>query len=169
MTISILVAAADNDVIGVGGDLPWHISADLRRFRSLTLGHVVVAGRRTHDSIVRRLGHPLDGRLTVVVTRSLQLRSHDQVIYQPDVVSALAVARAIEEFAGRDEVFVIGGAEIFAQALPMVDQVHLTRVHITPPGDAVMPAGWLAPFTRTDIQLPDPGKPSFTNETYRRK
>jgi dihydrofolate reductase len=166
VTTALVVAADEGDLIGAGGRLPWHLPADLRRFKRLTTGHVVVAGRRTHKSIVDRLGHPLPGRITVVATRRSDLRSHDTVIYQPDVASALAVARAVEEFAGGDTVFVIGGAEIYAATLPTVDVVHLTRVHERHTGDVVMPAGWLDGFELVDKEQPESG---FSYLTYRRR
>jgi dihydrofolate reductase len=72
MTASLIVAAAANEVIGRGGALPWHLPADLRRFRALTTGHVVVMGRLTHESIVDRLGHPLAGRTSIVVSRTMR-------------------------------------------------------------------------------------------------
>jgi dihydrofolate reductase len=153
---ALIVSADDRDVIGTAGRLPWHLPEDLKRFRKLTTGHVLVAGRRTQDSIVDQLGHPLPDRITVVVTRRLDLRSHDTVIVQPDVGAALSVARAVERFAGGDTVFVIGGAEIYAQALPEVEVVHLTRVHGEHDGDATMPAGWLDGFELTDEEQPDP-------------
>ena len=171
---SLIVAADENDVIGRGGGLPWHLPEDLRRFKHLTTGHVVVAGRRTHESIVARLGHPLPGRLMVVVTRQRGLRSHDTVIYQPDVASALAAARAIESFAGGDEIFVIGGAEIYVQALPETGLVRLTRVHDKVVGDVGLPAGWLEGFELIDQQEPgyaeeDPEDVRFTFLAYRRR
>lgn len=146
---SLVVAANENDVIGRGGALPWYLPDDLRRFRVLTTPHVVVAGRKTHESIVARLGHPLPGRITVVVSRSTGHGAvGDDVVYRGDVGSALSTAGDIELSAGRgSEIFVIGGATIYAQALPWVDQVYLTRVHNTVDGDTVMPAGWLRPFT----------------------
>jgi dihydrofolate reductase len=164
-TTARFVAADEGDVIGSGGGLPWHIPADLQRFKRLTMGHVVVAGRRTHESIVERLGRPLPGRFTVVLTRRPG-PGRDTVIYQPDIASALSVARAVEAFAGRDTVFVIGGGEVYAQALPEVDLVHLTRVHDRHAGDVVMPAGWLDGFELVDKQQPDPG---FSYLTYRRR
>jgi len=143
---SLFVAVAENGVIGRDGDLPWHLPDDLRRFKALTLGHTVVVGSRTHESIVNRLGKPLPGRISVVVSR--EPRPGDGlVIFQPSVASALSVARAIEEFAGRDELFVIGGAQVYTEALPEVDRVYLTRVHATVDGDAHMPAGWLDGFS----------------------
>lgn len=150
MTVSLIVAAAENDVIGRAGDLPWRLPGDLIRFRELTTGHVVVAGHRTHDSIVRRLGHPLPGRITVVVSRDERLPGTGPVLYESSVEAALSVAAAIEAFAGGDEVFVIGGAEVYRAALPAVDRIYLTRVHAEVDGDVRMPAGWLAGFTLVD-------------------
>jgi dihydrofolate reductase len=171
VTTALIVAADEGELIGAGGSLPWHLPADLQRFKRLTTGHVVVAGRRTHESIVDRLGHPLPERITVVATRRPDLRSHDIVIYQPDVASALAVARAVERFAGGDTVFVIGGAEIYAATLPEVDQVYLTRVHGRYAGDVVMPAGWLEGFELVAREQPAAlgGSPPFSYLTYRRR
>jgi dihydrofolate reductase len=143
---SLLLAATEDDVIGRDNDLPWYLPSDLRRFKALTAGHVVVAGRRTHESIMSRLGRPLPGRITIVVTRQAGRPGEGPVSYQPSIAAALSVARAIEEFAGRDEVFVIGGAQVYAGALSEADTVYLTRVHARVEGDARMPAGWLDGF-----------------------
>jgi dihydrofolate reductase len=144
----MILAAAENEVIGRDNDLPWHLPDDLRRFKAITSGHVAVLGRRTYESIVKRLGRPLPGRISVVVSRTPK-PGHDTVIYQPTLDAALSVARAIEAFAGRDEVFVLGGAQIYTGALPSVDRVYLTRVHREVDGDAAMPAGWLDGFKET--------------------
>jgi dihydrofolate reductase len=163
MRTSLIVAAAEDDVIGRDGDLPWHLPEDLRRFKALTAGHVVVVGRTTHESIVNRLGRPLPGRISVVVSR--RSRAGDgTVIFQPTVAAALSVARAIEEFAGRDEIFVIGGAQVYAEALSEVDRVQLTRVHERVAGDTRMPADWLKGFAPTGRQRCD----GFDWETYER-
>src|SRR4051812_25659667 len=120
MRLSMVVAADDADVIGREGALPWHLPEDLKRFRVLTSGHVVVAGRRTQESIVERLGRPLPGRTTVVVTRDPSAQPVGAgVVYEPDLPSALRRATALAEAAGQDEVFVIGGAEIYREALPL--------------------------------------------------
>ena len=105
----MIVAAAENDVIGRGGKLPWHLPEDLKRFRTLTMGHALVAGRTTQDSIVERLGHPLPGRFTLVVSRSIT-GTRDGAIYLSTIEDAVAAARAIESFSGGDEIFIIGGA-----------------------------------------------------------
>jgi dihydrofolate reductase len=169
MRISLIVAAAANDVIGRDGDLPWHVREDLRRFRRLTLDRVLVIGRRTHESIVARLGHPLDRRLSVIVTSS-DMAPHDTVVPAPSATHALGVARAVAAFCGHDEVFVIGGATIYEQTLDVVDRVHLTRVLRDVAGDTVMPAGWLDRFRLVDASddaTTDDGLP-YRFETYDR-
>ncbi|HEX6870629.1 MAG TPA: dihydrofolate reductase [Micromonosporaceae bacterium] len=165
MNLSLIVAADEHDVIGRGNDLPWHLPEDLRRFKRLTLGHVVVAGRRTHDAIVDRLGRALPGRVTVVVSRRAA-RSGDGVVYQPDLTSALGAAETIETFANGHEVFIIGGADIYTQTLPLVSRIHLTRVHDRVDGDVRMPAGWLEPFILVEREAPGP---QFSFETYQRR
>jgi dihydrofolate reductase len=169
MRTSLLLAASENDVIGRDNDLPWYLPADLRRFKALTAGHVVVSGRLNQESIVNRLGRPLPGRITVVVTRQAGRPGQGPVIYQPSVASALSVARSIEEFAGRDEVFVIGGAQIFAEVLTEADTVYLTRVHAHVEGDVRLPAGWLDGFKLTDSEDGPAGEElPYTFERYER-
>ena len=163
MRVSTILAATRDEVIGRDGDLPWHLPDDLRRFKALTSGHVVIVGRKTHESIVKRLGRPLPGRISVVVTRDPP-PGDGPVIYQPSVAAALSVARAIEAFAGRDEVFVIGGAQVYVDTLPEVDRVYLTRVDLDAEGDTRMPADWLAGFTLVDEEKRD----GYTWETYER-
>jgi dihydrofolate reductase len=139
---SLIVAASANDVIGSGGALPWHLPEDLRRFRRLTAGHAVVLGRVTHESIVARLGRPLPGRTSVVVSSRGPGPAHPEVVWAGSLDEALAAA------AGRGpEVFVLGGASVYEQALPRVNRVYLTRVHREVAGDTSMPPGWLAGFT----------------------
>ncbi|MEO6487333.1 MAG: dihydrofolate reductase [Thermoanaerobaculia bacterium] len=130
MTLSVVAALADNNVIGRDNRLPWHMPADLKRFKELTLGHHVIMGRKTFDEIKK----PLPGRINVIITR--------RVDFSPDGV---AVARSIDEAiakaeaAGDPEIFVIGGAEIFSQLLHRADRMHLTRVHAEPEGDTFFP------------------------------
>jgi dihydrofolate reductase len=160
----MIVAADPGDVIGRGGRLPWHFTDDMQRFRKLTTGHAMVAGRATHDSIVERLGRALPGRITLVASRG-RTGAGEGVIYLPTVDDALAAARTIEEFAGGDEVFVIGGAEIYRATLPMVDRIQLTRVSTPHDGDTRLPAGWLDGFT---VVEEDP-REGFTFLTYERE
>ena len=127
--ISFHLARADNGVIGIDGRLPWHIPADLKRFKAQTLGRAMVMGRRTFDSFPA----PLPGRRHIVLTRDPAWRAAGaEVVHSPEEALALA---------GNDAA-VIGGAEIFALFTP--DRIELTEVHATPAGDAVVPpfTGW---------------------------
>jgi dihydrofolate reductase len=182
MTASLIVAAAANEVIGRGGALPWHLPADLRRFRALTTGHVVVMGRLTHESIVDRLGHPLAGRTSVVVSRTMRgpgtelagaghpagtglagspySVGEDRVLVVDSLESALAAAASIGAPAGSGEFFIIGGESVYRRALPSVDKIYLTRVHAQVSGDRRMPDDWLAGFelaSREDAADPGSG------------
>lgn len=169
--IALIVAEAENGVIGDRGTIPWHLPGDLQHFRRLTLGHVVVAGRRTHESILIRQGSPLNGRITVVITSKHPPGLGDgPVLYREDPESALAAARAIETITAGPlgQVFVIGGAETYAALLPEVDRVYLTRVHADFTGDTRMPAGWLDRFTLVETTL-NPvtvGGPPYSFERY---
>ena len=128
MTVSIIVAAATNNVIGVNGELPWHLSADLKRFKAITMGKPIVMGRLTHESI----GKALPGRLNIVISRQPGYRAAGcEVVDSPD--AALAVANDAEE------IMVIGGGRIYAEMLPLADRIYLTRVHANPDGDAFFP------------------------------
>src|SRR5207253_3767200 len=118
-----------NAVIGADGALPWHLPGDLRRFRDLTTGHVVVMGRLTYQSILDRLGHPLTGRTSVVVSRTLGDTGHPEVLVARSVGDALALAERLAEQAGDTEFFVIGGGSGFREVLPGAAPVSLTRLH----------------------------------------
>lgn len=133
MKVSIIAAVSENSMIGRQGNLPWRLKDDLRRFKRLTTGHTVIVGRKTHESILRRLGAPLAGRRTIVLSRN------------PDVVGAgCEVAQTLEEAVarvqGEEEVFIIGGAEVYRSALGLADRIYLTRVHADIPGDVIFPS-----------------------------
>lgn len=131
--VSLVVAASDNNVIGRQGQLPWHLPADLKHFKELTLGHPVVMGRRTFESI----GRPLPGRANIVVSRRVDWPAPAGVLHAPSLPAALELAR---QQPGGEEVCVIGGGEIYRQALPAADVVHLTEVHTqVPDGDTFFP------------------------------
>ena len=137
--VSIIVAAADDGVIGRQGQLPWHLPADLKHFKTHTLGRPVVMGRRTFESI----GRPLPGRANIVVTSTPAWPAPPGVLLAHSLPEALALAATQP---GGEEVCLIGGGEIYRQALPAVDVVHLTEVHTTvPDGDAFFPT--LSPTT----------------------
>jgi dihydrofolate reductase len=127
--ISLIVAASENGVIGRDGDLPWHQSDDLRRFKAVTMGKPIVMGRKTWESI----GRPLPGRRNIVVSRQAGLE-----IEGADVVASPAAA--VDVAAGAEEIMIIGGSEIYKLFLPLADRVYLTRVHADVEGDAWFPA-----------------------------
>ena len=130
MRLSIIVAVAANGVIGRGNALPWHLSSDLRRFKRLTMGHHLVIGRRTWES----LGRPLPGRRMIVISRSTPtLPAGVQTAGSLDEAIVLAAATS------DDELFVGGGAAIYAMALPIADRLYLTRVEADVDGDVHFP------------------------------
>ncbi len=132
--VSIIVAAAENGVIGRDNDMPWRLSTDLKRFKALTLGKPVIMGRRTWESI----GRPLPGRPNIVVTRDKGFQAEGATtVGSLDEAVALGCKLAVE--VGAEEVCVIGGGEIYAQALPLADRVHLTRVLAEIDGDTRFP------------------------------
>jgi dihydrofolate reductase len=158
VTIALIVAASANDVIGRDGALPWHLPDDLRRFRRLTTGHPIVLGRLTHESIVARLGRPLPGRTSVVVSSRARPAAGDGVLWAASVGEALLAARQIAAGDdGRGLVFVGGGTSVYQQALPQADRIHLTRLHRDVDGDTVMPPGWLDGFTLAEREDRDTG------------
>ena len=170
MIVSLVVAASANEVIGDGGALPWHLPGDLRRFRELTTGHVVVMGRLTYQSILNRLGHPLTGRTSVVVSRTLGETGDPAVRVARSVPSALALAERLAAAAGDTEFFIIGGASVYGDTLPRADRVYLTRVHDQVAGDRSMPDGWLAGFelAARDDQAGAQGPLPYSFLDYRR-
>jgi dihydrofolate reductase len=142
MIISLVVAVADNGVIGRGGTLPWRISSDLKTFRRLTMGKPMIMGRRTFES----LGKPLDGRDNIIVSRNTDYRPEGTAVAR-DFEAALAVAHKCAHARGADEIAVIGGTTVFEAALPIAKRIYKTEVHGNPPGDAYFPpvdwAGWI--------------------------
>lgn len=156
MTVTILAAVARNGVIGAGGDLPWHLPDELQAFKETTLGHVLVMGRRTYESI----GRPLPGRQTVVVTRSPDWSpGADEVVVAHDLEEALERAAAID-----DEVFVVGGGEVYAAALSHADRLLLTHVDREPEGDTTFPQ---VDWSRWRETAREPGE-GWTRVTYER-
>lgn len=127
------VAAADNLVIGKGNDLPWHLPEDLKYFKRVTTGKTVLMGRKTFESIVVRLGKPLPNRKNVVITRQADYKAPEGVL----------VFSSFDEAAAKlsdEDVYVIGGAEIFKLALPKAEKLYYTHVHGNYEGDAFFPA-----------------------------
>lgn len=130
MIVSAIFAVSENNVIGKGNDLPWRMPADLKHFKNTTMGHPVIMGRKSFDSI----GRPLPGRHNIVVTRDRNFRAEG--------VSVVHSLREAMEIAGADrpeEVFIIGGAQIYKKAFPYCDRLYMTRIHTETEGDVFLP------------------------------
>ena len=132
--LSVIVAAAENGVIGRDNALPWHLPEDLRYFKRVTMGKPLVMGRRTFESI----GRPLPGRTNIVISRNPHFRA-EGVRVSASLDDALQLARDIAVAEGVGELLVIGGAEIYAEAIPRADRLYLTLVHAAVEGDAFLP------------------------------
>jgi len=129
MTRSIIVAVSDNNVIGRANGLPWHLSSDLKRLKALTMGHCMIMGKKTWESV----GKPLPGRRIIVVTHDASFQSMDGVVAVP------TVERAFELAHDDNEVFIAGGATIYEQTIHTADRMYLTRVHAEVEGDTFFP------------------------------
>ncbi len=159
--ISIIVAMAKNRTIGINNTLPWRCPEDLKHFKSLTMGHHMIMGRKTFDSI----GKPLPGRTTVVVTRNQELKIDGCIV-------AHSLQQAIAACADDNEIFIVGGAELYTQALPLADTLYLTEIQQEVKGDAHFPEfdnkEWQeVSREQRNQQLPQPLDYHFV--TYRRK
>jgi dihydrofolate reductase len=158
--IIIIAAVAENNVIGRGLDIPWYISDDFKRFKELTMGWPVIMGSRTYDSLPVK---PLPGRENIVLSR----REH----YAAEgVVVKSSLAEAVRYCAGKEKVFIIGGANVYEQAIGMADTMELTRIGREFPGDAYFPAfNPLEWDLSSRIDRSDPQYGSYSFLTYRRK
>ncbi|MBO5234918.1 MAG: dihydrofolate reductase [Alistipes sp.] len=157
--VSVIVAVAENGVIGDKNSLLWHISEDLRNFKRITSGHPVVMGRKTFES----LGRPLPNRKNVVITRQ------DIEIEGCEVVHSLEEALAI--FSADEEIFIIGGAQIYREAMPIADRFYLTRVHHSYEGDTSFPEWNESEWQKVDSERFERGEKyeyPFTFEVYNR-
>ena len=130
MRISFIVAKSENNVIGAGNKLPWHLRDDLKNFKKLTMGHHILMGRKTFESI----GKPLEGRMSLVVS-SEQRPNQDSVLWFNSIFRAIKQA----ERSGETELFIIGGEKIFKAALSLADRIYLTQVKAHLEGDAYFP------------------------------
>jgi dihydrofolate reductase len=129
--VTIILARADNGVIGAGGTLPWHLPEDLKRFKLLTLGKPVIMGRKTWDSLPRK---PLPGRTNIVISRDPAFAARDTI-----VAHSFEAALALASRENPPEIMVIGGAEVFAAALPKACRILLTEIHASPDGNVTLP------------------------------
>ena len=156
MSVTLVLAAADNGVIGKDGAIPWHISDDLKRFKALTLGKPIIMGRKTWDSLPKK---PLPGRRNIVVTRDS--------LWQADGAECMSLEQAL----GVADAFVIGGAEIYRAALARADRIELTQVHKSFDGDARFDfdrAEWRE-IAREDHATPEGLRYSFVTLEHERR
>jgi dihydrofolate reductase len=137
MKLSLIAAMDERRVIGSRGKIPWHLPADLKHFKELTLGHPIIIGRKTYESI----GRALPGRTNIVLSRNPEFNP-------TDCVTAPSLKEALELTRGDNEVFVIGGESIYKQALPIAQKIYLTLVHVKFEGDAFFPI-----FSETEWKL----------------
>ncbi len=166
ISIALIVAVADNGVIGQGNAIPWRLKSDMQRFKALTMGKPIVMGRKTFESLRR----PLPGRTNIVITRNADYQAPGAV-----VITSFAAAREVATGdalrRSATEIAVIGGAEIYAQWMPIADRLEITEVHASPVGDtqfpAIDPAQWeevaRSPQPRAEGDLAD-----FSYVTYKR-
>lgn len=132
--LSVIVAVAENGVVGRNNTLPWHLPQDLKYFKNRTLGKPIVMGRKTFESI----GKPLPGRTNIVISGNPGY-AFEGINVVSSMSEALDVAQASAAIAGQNEVVVIGGASVYAEALPLADFLYLTEIHAVIDGDAYMP------------------------------
>ncbi len=161
--LKILVAFDENRVIGKNNALIWHLPADLKRFKALTTGHVIIMGRKTFESI----GKPLPNRTTIVISRQTNLQI-EGVILAHSVEEAILKAKSLT----RDDIFIVGGAEIYTLSLPLVDQVLVTQLHDIFEGDAFFPEISLEMWDLTEQErgiTDDKNTYQFSYVTYTRK
>lgn len=161
MQLALIVAQSENRVIGRNNALPWHLSEDLKYFKKVTLGKVIIMGRKTYESI----GRPLPGRTNVVVTRDPGW-SADGVTVVHSLEQAVEQAAAISEINGVDEAMLIGGAELYAQALPLARRLYLTQVHHQVSGDAYFPVLESAQWQQVGRQDFDAVEPNPYNYSF---
>ncbi len=130
-----MVAVARNNVIGANGEMPWHLSSDLKMFRRITMGKPIIMGRRTWESLKKR---PLDGRDNIVVTRDKRYEAEGAIVVQ-SLAEALTEGHARAQERGAEEIIIIGGAEIYKSSLPLAHRLYWTTVDAEPDGDTYFP------------------------------
>ncbi len=160
MTIALIVAASENNVIGRNNQLPWYLPGDLQYFKAMTLGKPVIMGRKTFESI----GKPLPGRDNIVISRQSDYPT-EGIKLVSSLDQAIALGESINLINGVDEVMIIGGAQIYAESLELADRVYLTRVHRHVEGDAHFPAldaGSWHEIAREDIAAKEPNPFDFS-------
>jgi len=166
LPLSLIAALGENRVIGVDNSMPWHLPGDFKYFKATTLGKPIIMGRKTWDS----LGRPLPGRLNIVVSRQAGLVLEGAEVY-PSLETAVVRAQAWANEQGVDEVMLIGGAQLYAQGLAQADRLYLTRVALSPEGDAWFPEFDLAQWKLvSDVAKAAEGdKPAYSFEIWERR
>lgn len=138
--ISMISAVAQNGVIGANNDMPWSVSTDLKFFRQTTTGKPVIMGRRTFQSICTTLGKPLPNRTNIVITRDTSFSHEDEaVLVVQSLADALTVANEVALRDGVEEIMVVGGGQIYREAMPQASTLYITRIHSEPEGDTKFP------------------------------
>jgi dihydrofolate reductase len=165
LPLCLIAALAQNRVIGRDNQLPWRLPADLKHFKALTLGKPIIMGRKTWDS----LGRPLPGRLNLVVSRQPGLRLEGAEVFA-SLEAAIVRADEWARVQGVDELMLIGGAQLYQQALPLAARLYLTRVALSPEGDAWFPAFSEADWRRESLEEHPPAGevPAYAFETWSR-
>ncbi len=148
VSVAMIVARARNGVIGREGDLPWRLGDDLAFFKSVTLGHPILMGRKTWQSLPRR---PLPKRSNLVLTRDGAFRAPGAHVFTA-ITPALEAAKSLARQAGQDQIFIIGGEAIYTAALPYADRLLITEVDVTLEGDAFFPDFSEDLFEEVDLQ-----------------
>ena len=159
MRISLIAAMAKNRVIGQQGEIPWKIPGEQKLFKKITLGHAVIMGRKTYESI----GSVLPDRINIIITRNKDYSATGAVIYH-----SLEEALHALELDGQEEIFIIGGNQIFNQSMDRVDRIYLTLIHRDFEGDAIMPDIPVDKFTKSFEEY-HTGEIPFTFYIYDRK
>ena len=166
MKVSLIVAQAQNRVIGRNNALPWYLPNDLKYFKKVTLGKPIIMGRKTYESI----GRPLPGRPNIVISRQ-QDYAPEGISVVPNLEEAISLAESLVEINGGDEVMVIGGAQIYALALPQADRLYITQVHAEVEGDAHFPEFNLEQWQelgREDFSAQEPNPYDYSFIVYER-
>ena len=166
LPLSLIAALGENRVIGVDNSMPWHLPGDFKYFKATTLGKPIIMGRKTWDS----LGRPLPGRLNLVVTRQTDLQLEGAEVFT-SLESAVLRAEQWAQEQGVSEVMLIGGAQLYAQGLAQADRLYLTRVALSPEGDAWFPEFDLAEWALVS-EVANPAvddKPAYSFEVWERR
>ena len=166
MTISIIVAASENNVIGKDNDLVWHLPTDMKFFKDTTTGHCVIMGRKNYDSIPEKY-RPLAHRTNIIITRQKDFNAPGCIVVA-SIDKAIQKAQEISD----NEIFIIGGAQIYSQSMDIADKIYLTRVHHTFEGDAFFPKLDSNKWKQTDSKVfkaDEKNKYDFTIYTYQKQ